>query len=105
MALAPIPETMGDARELWERKVGKGASFINFEKKNRDQHVTAYETYTITCIADLKQIAAAPRRIRQGIPGEQTWIGRGRHTPRGERDVAPRRLRGATTSSCPKSEV
>ena len=82
------------------------ASKTLIKKKNRDQHVTAYETYTITCIADLKQKAAVPGGDPAWDPeGKQTWIGRGRHTPRGERDVTPRRLRVATTSSCPKSEI
>ena len=94
--LIPIRDMREDS---CKRRVEEGTSFKNFDKKkNRDQHVTAYETYTIICIADLKQKAAVPE-------GKQTWIGRGRHTPRGERDFTPRRLRGATTSSCPKSEV
>ena len=65
------------------RSVEKGTSFINFDKKkNRDQHVTAYETYTITCIADLKKIAAVPREVRHGIPrGSRLGLG-GVATPR-----------------------
>ena len=65
------------------RSVEKGTSFINFDKKkNRDQHVTASETYTITCIADLKKIAAVPREVRHGIPrGSRLGLG-GVATPR-----------------------
>ena len=52
------------------------------ETKNRDQHVTAYETYTIICIADLKKIAAVPKEVRHGIPrGSRLGLG-GVATPR-----------------------
>ena len=58
-----------------KRRVEEGTSFKNFDKKkNRDQHVTAYETYTITCITDLKQKAA--------VPGEGSSMG-----SRGEADL------------------
>ena len=42
--------------------------------KKKNQHVTAYETYTITSIADLKQKAA--------VPGEGSSMG-----SRGEADL------------------
>ena len=55
---------------------------IKKKKKNRDQHVTAYETYTIICIADLKKIAAVPKEVRHGIPrGSRLGLG-GVATPR-----------------------
>lgn len=64
---------------------------------NHKQRSTCYHRHTEDDnIDDLRQGGCLER---------QTWIGRGRYSPRGERDVAPRRLRGVTTSSCPHKEL
>lgn len=84
-------------------KLDMNRMFTNKKHKtttNRDQHVTTHERKTTTMMTWVK--AAVPR---PGGAGGQTWIGRGRYSPRGERDVAPRWLRGVTTSSCPHKKV
>ena len=90
---------------MWWRV--QASLIINKQKSttNRDQHVTTHETKDNND-DDLRQGGCPPARGPGGPGvGGQTWIGRGRYSPRGERDVAPRRLRGVTTSSCPHKKV